>query len=340
MPEKFLIIQTAFIGDVVLTLPLIQVIKKNYPDASIDFLCIPSTSLLLKNNPYINEVIIYDKKRSGLKGLSRVTKKIRAKKYDYLITPHRSYRTAMIAKMSKAGKTISFDRSAGPFMYSERVKYEKGLHEIQRNLKLLTPLGIFENKIIRPELFPGREEKLKINEILLRNNIIESGRILVIAPGSIWFTKRFPAEKFIKLCDLLGSEDVKIFLTGSERDIKIGKEIKNTTANRNVIDLTGKLSILESAELIGRSFATVTNDSAPLHIANVMGANVIALFGSTIPEFGFYPYGENDKVFEVKGLPCRPCTDHGRQKCPIGSFVCMNDISEERIAEEVRESIG
>jgi heptosyltransferase II len=340
MPEKFLIIQTAFIGDVVLTLPLIQVIKKNYPDAEIDFLCIPSTSLLLKNNPYINEVIIYDKKRSGLKGLSGVIKKIRSKKYDYLITPHRSYRTAMIVKMSKAGKTISFDRSAGPFMYSNRVKYEKGLHEIQRNLKLLSPLGIFENKIIKPELFPGREEKLKINEVLLENKITEPGRILTIAPGSIWFTKRFPAEKFIKLCDLLSTEDVKIFLIGSEKDVKIGNDIKSKTSNENIIDLTGKLSILESAELIGRSFATITNDSAPLHIANAMGTKVIALFGSTIPEFGFYPYGENDRVFEVKGLPCRPCTDHGRHKCPIGSFVCMNEIGEEGIAEAVRESVG
>lgn len=339
MNRKILIIQTAFLGDVILTLPLVKVLKEKISDAYIDFLCIPATAILLKNNPYINEIIPYDKKNSGTNGFIELIKNLRNKSYDILISPHRSFRSSIISYFSSSKKTISFDKSSFNFLYSEKVAYSKNVHEIQRNLRLLEPLGIHENKIIVPEIFISEQEKRKIDSIFYEHKIEPEEKFIAIAPGSIWFTKRFPEEKFVNLCNILSNSNLKIFLIGGKSDKKISDFIVNNSRNRNFINVTGSLSVLESAELIKRSGLIITNDSAPLHIANAVGTDVIAIFGATIPGFGFYPYGKNDVVFETNGLPCRPCSLHGGNKCPIGTFVCMKNIDEEKIVYEIRKRI-
>ncbi len=339
MNENILIIQTAFLGDVILSLPLVQALKKKHPDSKIDFLCIPGTSGLLKNNPYIDEVIIYNKRNSGVPGLIDIIKKIRNKKYDLIISPHRSARTSMISYFSSAKKTITFDKSNLSFLYDVKIPYAENIHEIRRNLSLLEPLGN-ETEIIRPELFTGEEEKNKIDKLFSDNNIPAGQKIISIAPGSAWFTKKFPKEKFVRICDLVQTMNAKIFLIGGKEDRQTSEYIENNSASENIINVTGQLSILESAELIKRSSLLITNDSAPLHIGNAEGISVIAIFGATIPAFGFYPYGKNDIIFETNGLSCRPCSIHGGNKCPIGTFECMLRISEENIAKEIKRMLS
>ncbi len=334
--EKILIIQTAFLGDVILTLPVLQVLKNKYPESKIDFLCIPRTSSLLKNNPYVNELIVYDKRQTGVKYLISLIRRLRTFKYDLIITPHRSFRTSILSYFSGAKDTISFDKSSFSFLYSKRVIYVNGIHEIQRNLKLLEPLGIREDKIIRPELFQAEQERKKVDQFLESNNISPEDNIISIAPGSVWFTKRFPREKFVKLCDLLESFKCKIILIGGIEDKPVTEFILGNSRNKSIIDTAGRFNILDSAELIKRSSLLITNDSAPLHVANAVETNVIAVFGATIPEFGFYPYGKRDIIFQTNGLNCRPCSIHGGNKCPIGTFVCMENIKEEEIIESVK----
>ncbi len=338
--KQILIIQTAFLGDVILTLPLLQVLKKKYPESKIDFLCIPRTSELLKNNPYVNEVIVYDKKNSGVGKFMELIKSLKNKRYDLIISPHRSFRSSLISRLSSARKTISFDKSSLSFLYDSKVQYQTGIHEIQRNLKLLEPLEIKEHKIFKPELFPSIEEKGKIDKLLSDNKINSDDKLIAIAPGSVWFTKRFPKEKFVKLIDMLDSLSVKIILVGGGEDRDLCEYILQNSSNKNIINTAGTLSILESAELIKRCTLLITNDSAPLHIANAMETNVIAIFGATVPEFGFYPYGSNDVIIETKGLSCRPCSIHGGDKCPIGTFVCMLNIQEETIVEAVKKILS
>jgi len=325
-PEKILIIQTAFPGDVILTLPLLQVLKRELPDSNIDFICIPKTAEILEGNPLINELIVYDKKKSGIKGFSKLIRKLRKAKYDILISPHRSFRSSLISYFSDARKKISFDKSALSFLYNERVKYEQGMHEIQRNLSLLKPVGISEKNILPPELFISNAIKTKISEYLKAKNIHPENKFICIAPGSVWYTKRYPKEKFTELCDLLLEKDFKIFLTGGIADKSISEFILKNTINKNVIDTTGEFSFKESAELISRAELLITNDSAPLHLANAVGTKVFAIFGATIPAFGFYPYGKDDKIFETDGLKCRPCSIHGGNECPVRTFECMERI--------------
>lgn len=337
--NKVLIIQTAFLGDVILTLPLVQVLKKHKQDIKIDFLCIPETAGILKNNPLINEVILYDKRQhKGLGKLFNLTSRLKKNKYDLIISPHRSARSALITYFISPKYSVTFDRSAFNSLYKIKIPYLQDIHEIQRNLELLKPLGINETDIIKPDIYPGDSEKKKIDEIFSQNNISSNDKIISIAPGSVWFTKRFPKEKFLSLIRSL-DKHIKIILIGGKDDIAIGEYLKSGYNEANLINLIAKLSILESTEAIRRSYILISNDSAPLHMGNAVETDVYAIFGSTIPQFGFYPYGKNDVVFEINGLSCRPCGIHGRNECPLGTLECMMAIDEKNIAGMINKKL-
>ena len=344
LPKKILIIQTAFLGDLILSLPLIKIVKKSLPDVKVDVLCIPFTSEIIKNDPRINEIIKYDKrgKDKGVSGFKRIVNTVRNNNYDAIISPHRSFRSSLISFLSRCKFTVSFDTSAGAYLYKYKVKYLNDVHEIVRDLSLLKPMSDhfnikfnIEQKVLLPELFTSENDISKIDKILKENVPEQNFKKLVIAPGTIWNTKRYPEEYFAELCKELSDENVKIFLIGSKKDIEISKLIKDTSGNKNVIDLTGSLSITESTELISRCDLLITNDSAPLHIGSSVKTQTFAIFGATVPAFGFFPLGEEDKIFETLGLPCRPCSIHGGDKCPIGTFVCMRNIKPSILSSEI-----
>jgi len=337
---KILIIQTAFLGDVILSLPIVQVIKNKIPDVTVDYMCIPKTKDILQNNPYISKVIVFDKhvENNGLIGLNKITAEVKSNRYDVVISIQRFLRSTLIAKRSGAKKTISYDTSVFSFLYTDKVAYKRK-HEIDRVLDLLAPLGLINIPRVMPELFPSEDDKAEINKIFKGLDIKGKKDLIVIAPGSVWFTKRFPVDKFVTLLNLMYKENFKVALIGGKEDIKLCEYIINRTSHNEVYNYAGKLSILQSAELIKNSALLITNDSAPLHLANSVGTKVIALFGSTIKDFGFYPTGDSDKVFEISGLKCRPCTNHGKNECPIHTFDCMNRISEKDIYEEVKKTL-
>ncbi|MDD5361851.1 MAG: glycosyltransferase family 9 protein [Ignavibacteria bacterium] len=337
---KFLIIQTAFIGDVILSLPLASVLKNEFPDSEIEFLCIPKTAPILKGNPYISEVILYDKhsKERHIEGFFGIVQELRLKKYDVVFAVQRFLRTTLISRLSGAGRTVSYDKSAMSFLYSDRVVYEKK-HEILRVLDLLKPLGITNNRIVKPELFPSLEDVETVDNIVKGLNVKSKTELITLAPGSVWFTKRYPKIKFVNLLNICDKEKFKVALIGGEDDRKLCESIIKSTTNNEVYNFAGKLSFLQSAELIRRSCLLITNDSAPLHLADAVGTKVIALFGSTVSDFGFYPFGKKDVLLEVNGLKCRPCTNHGKQYCQIKTFDCMNGIKEELIYEKIKESL-
>ena len=338
---KILIIQTAFLGDVILSLPLVQVLKSKFPDSVIDYMCIPKTKEILANNPYINQVIVFDKhsEGKGISGLNKVIAEVKSNQYDVVISVQRFLRSTLIAKRSGAKRTISYDTSTLAFLYTDKVEY-KQKHETDRVLDLLSTLGIKDIPRTKPELFPSEEDKTEINQIFKGLDISGKKDLICIAPGSVWFTKRFPKEKFITLLNLMYKESLKVALIGGKDDTKLCEYIISKTSHNEVYSFAGKLSILQSAELIKNSALLLTNDSAPLHLANAVGTKVIALFGSTTKDFGFYPTGETDKIFEISGLKCRPCSNHGKKECPIQTFPCMNNISEYKIFEEIKSTLN
>lgn len=335
--KNILIVQTAFAGDVILTVPIIEELKFKFPDSHISFLCIPGVSNILENNPFLDEVIIYDKKNSqkGIFSFLKLIKSIREKNFDLVISPHRSLRSTLLSYFSKAGMTISYDVSAISGLYKSRVIYKSNVHEIIRNLSLLAPVGILKNEIISPELFPSEEDKKVVEKLLTGFKFAEEEKFITIAPGSVWNTKAFPDVKFAKVISILNDFHIKIIMVGGEDDFGLCAKIKVLSKSLNVYNAAGKLTYLQSAELVKRSKILLTNDSAPLHIANAVGTKVLAVFGATVPEFGFYPIGRDDKIFQTNGLKCRPCSIHGGVKCPIKTFECMHKIDEMEIAMEI-----
>ncbi len=338
IPKKILVFQTAFLGDVVLTLPMIQILNKEFPDAEIDVVVTPRAADLLYNHPAIANVIPYDKRKSqkGVRGIFRLAKMIRQEKYDAAVVPHRSFRTSCIIGLSNIPMRITFATSAGKIFYNHIAPYQKNLHEIERNYSLLSPFHIQIREKELPSLFPSLSDKNRVNKFLFEREIIEQKKMIAVAPGSVWNTKRWLVERFAELSLMLANNGLQIIIIGGKEDSELAKAIVETAKHKNIHDSTGKLSLLQSAEIIGRCRALVTNDSAPLHFGVAMRTPVVAVFGATVPAFGFAPYGNHDVVVEINDLKCRPCAIHGGNKCPIGTFDCMKRIEAEMVFEKVK----
>ena len=333
-PEKkrVLILQTAFLGDVVLAAPMAEEIKKAHPSWQIDFLTIPQAASLVDSNPNISEVLKYDKsgKDSGIKGFFNMVRMIETGAYDLAIVPHRSIRSAALVRLAGIPKRIGFDRSTGSFLFTEIIKYDKTRHEVDRNLKLLN--SIIDSPIEGyPRLYPSAEDDQNAAEILSKNGINSVKPLVALAPGSKWKTKRWPIEKYEELAGKFIMDGANVVIIGGEDDIPLLKEAQFD----GTLSLAGELTLMESAAILKKCDVLVTNDSAPMHFAVGVDTPVVAIFGATAPKYGFYPYNKDDIVVD-RELPCRPCAIHGGTKCPIGTFECMLDINAEEVYQAAK----
>lgn len=332
--KRILIIQTAFLGDVILSTPLIKALRELYPESFISFLLIPETRRVLENNPHLNEILVYDKrKQKGLRSFYRMVGQIKQLGFDLAVIPHRSLRSALLAYLSRIPKRIGFDSSAGAFLFTDKVHYLINTHETERNLLLLSSFN-YHQKNIPPELFPSSDDVFYIRKLLHDSGIGEEDKIVGIAPGSVWATKRWLPERFGEVADLLQRKaGVKVIFLGSEEDRKLCQEIAHQMETNPLI-LAGKTDILQSAAIISLCKVILSNDSAPVHIASAMKRSVVEIFGSTIPEFGFAPYGEGHTIIQKK-MECRPCGIHGKRMCPKKHFRCMKEITTEEVFKAV-----
>lgn len=321
--QKILIIQTAFIGDVILATAVAEKLHRFYPHAQIDFLLRKGNEGLLKEHPFISNVIIWDKKQGKLQKLLRLIKKVRAEKYDAVINLHRFASSGFIAGFSKAKGVIGFDKNPLSFLFTKKIRHEigTGKHEVQRNLELIEHFT--DNSFEKPCLYPSLQDIAKVQKYI-------SSDYVCIAPTSVWFTKQYPKEKWIELIDRMESS-LTIYLLGAPSDMQACEAIKAATNNK-VINLAGKLSFLESAALMQHARMNYVNDSAPMHMASSMNAPVTAVFCSTVPAFGFGPLSDNSRIVQREGeLYCRPCGLHGHKACPEGHFKCAYEIKVEQL---------
>jgi len=322
--NKILIIQTASIGDVILTTPLLEKLHYLYPDASIDFLLKKGNESLFESHPYLHYVYIWDKKTAKYKNLFHLLKQIRKKKYDLVVNIQRFATSGFITAFSKAATTIGFDKNPFSFLFSKKIKHliGKGLHEVERNLELLAHLPCNHKLSIR--LYPSVADFAKV--AYLKVNIY-----ICIAPASLWETKQFPKNKWIEFINTIDN-DINIYLLGAKNDVFLCDDIISGTNNKKCINLAGKLSMLESAALIKDAHMNYVNDSSPLHLASATNARVTAVFCSTVPEFGFGPISDDAEIIEVaEKLNCRPCGLHGYHDCPEKHFKCAMDIDIQRL---------
>lgn len=342
VPRRILVVQTAFAGDVVLVLPLCQALHDKFPGAGIVVVTIPAAEGLLAGHPAVQGVIVYDKRGAdtGFRGLIRTVRRVRAAGFDAAMMPHRSLRSALLCRLAGIPVRIGFDRSPGRFLQTHTVRYVPADHETQRNLSLAAPLGVAPAGPVLPRLYPSAADRLAVDAFMHRSFGELSARgaraPVAVAPGSVWNTKRWLESGFISLVRSLLEEGRPVVLVGGAADRSLCARIRAAVPDSRVADSSGRFSLLESAELIGRCAALVSNDSAPMHLAVAVGTPVVAIFGPTLPSFGFAPLGPRDRVVETTGLACRPCSIHGGTRCPTGTFDCMNRISAARVLDELR----
>ena len=313
--KKILIIQTAFVGDVILATVLIENLKITFPEVSIDFLLRKGNQKLFDNHPKLNKIYAWDKETNKYKNLIGLVKVIRSNNYDAVINLQRFAASGLITALSGAKIKIGFSKNPFSFAYTKSYKHQIGnnTHEVKRNNLLLEI--ICDTPIERPALYPSLEDYNSIK-------IYQNGNYICMAPASVWFTKQLPIEKWIELIKKQ-SNDVTIYLLGGKSDGSLCDEIMAKTKSKNCINLAGKLTFLESAALMKNALMNYTNDSAPLHMASAMNANVTVFYCSTLPAFGFGPLSDHSKIVEIKSkLECRPCGLHGFKKCPKGHFKC------------------
>lgn len=328
--KKILIIQTAFIGDVVLATALIEKLHIYFPGAAIDFLVRKGNESLLNNNPYLNEVLIWNKKEQKIKNLFGILKKIRAKKYDTVINVQRFFATGLLTAFSGAKQTIGFDKNPLSFLFNKKIKHVFDLqhpkHEVERNNELIKDLT--DDHFTRPVLYPSAADEQFIQSYT-------ENKFVTMTPSSVWFTKKYPHEKWIDLINRF-NPSYKIYLLGGKDNYEECALIVKNISNINTEILAGKLSFLQSAALMKQAKMNYVNDSAPLHFASAVNANVTAIFCSTIPAFGYTPLSDRSFIIETKEqLACRPCGLHGKKVCPLGHFKCAFGIETAQVLETI-----
>ena len=330
---NILIIHTAFIGDIVLSTALVSKVKEKYPDSNIYYLTTPLGKEILKNNPKIKEVIVYDKrgKDKGFGAFISFVRRIRKLKIDICLTPHRYLRSSILSILSGAKIRVGYDIASLSFVFNKKIKYDKTKHEVEKLLSFVDD----DTKRFELEMYPNEKDKLKIDTLV--KNLSENKKIILIAPGSKWFTKKWPEEYFkILIQNLIKRDDLLVVITGGKEEKEIELELDS-----KVLDLRGEISLLELAELTKRASLVVSNDSAPIHITSAFpNTRIIGIFGPTVKEFGFFPWSKNNKVFEINGLYCRPCAIHGGNSCPEKHFRCMREITPDLIENEIYNYIS
>ena len=338
MVSGSLVIQTSFLGDVILTTPLIAELAKRGP---VDVLVTPLGATVLANNPDIRHTTRYDKRGTygAAQGLWHTIKEIRSgRPYDVAYLAQGSFRSGLLAMLTAARQRIGFASSTGHILYTKQMPYRPERHHAER----LWSLAVSETAPpptpdqIRPRLYPSDEDRNVVDR-LLRRHSTNGESFVALAPGSAWGTKRWPY--YVELAKRL-SDDFRIAVVGSKADADTANKIAEALPADATINATGVLSLLASAELIGRAQAIVTNDSAPQHLASAMGTPTLAIFGPTVPEFGFGPLAERRVVAGHTGLSCRPCHRHGPQRCPLGHWRCMRELTADYISTLLTEVLN
>ncbi|MBU6158116.1 MAG: glycosyltransferase family 9 protein [Bacteroidetes bacterium] len=329
---KFLVIQTAFIGDVILATSTLESLHQALPNAQIDILVRKGNEALFLGHPFLHQILVWNKKTDKIRNLFKVIAAVRKNKYDYVINLHRYASSGFITFLSAAQKTIGFHNNPLSFLMSQSYPHKMGkkgtsfIHETERNHTLIADLTHSDSRC-NPRLYPSENDYQFVTPY-------QRSPYICIAPSSVWFTKQWPKEKWIELIDLI-PENFTIYLLGAPVDLIVSETILSTVKRKNVFSLCGKLNLLQSAALMEKAYMNYVNDSAPLHIATAMNAPVAAIFCSTIPEFGFGPLNDNSYLFqEEAGLKCRPCGLHGHEACPKKHFRCAALIDPKKVAIE------
>ncbi|MDD6088802.1 MAG: glycosyltransferase family 9 protein [Desulfovibrionaceae bacterium] len=326
----------AFLGDAVLTLPLIEALARSFPGSAIDFYVRKGLEPLFSAQPGIRSVYACDKNRKGMASLIREGRTIRARHYDIWISAHTSPRSALVARLSGADRRIGYRGIGRKLCYTDTVDRCFGkLHETERILRLMQPLS--------QETFSSMPH-LHLPSAALRSaqlwRAMADAPVVGLHPGSIWPTKRWTVEGFAAVAAEAARAGAVVAVFAGPGEDDLAREVIRLAdvPTLQLHDFSSGMSLVSLAAHIACLDAYVTNDSGPMHLAWAQGVPVTAVFGPTTEDLGFFPRGDQSTVIQ-EDVPCRPCGLHGGKSCPKGDFRCMREIDPQRVWEDVRRKI-
>ncbi|HPO55174.1 MAG: glycosyltransferase family 9 protein [Ignavibacteriaceae bacterium] len=312
--RNVLIIRLSSLGDVLLTTPLIRSLKSKYPDINVDFVVKRQYSMVLKGNPYLRRIFFPDEE-------------IDVTQYDVIVDLQNNLRSCKIRR--------KFEKRVVKFKKYSLDKYLLVNFKVNR-LRELPAIPVRYAETVEKGLLDESGLDLLIPDSV-KSRLTGDKQTIGICPGSRHFTKRYPAEKFIEVGNKLASEGFRVVVIGGEDEKNICAEISDSI--NGAINLSTENDLYQIAADMKRCDGIICNDSGLMHVACAVKVPVVVIFGSSVREFGFTPYGNKHKVVERENLSCRPCSHIGKEKCPEKHFRCMLEISSEEVIKCIKSII-
>lgn len=341
-PRRVLVVQTAYLGDLVLTTPLIEAVRRGCPDATIHLVTTPGGAALIADDPRVSSVDSFDKRQtpSGILSLLRLAARVRSLAPDVAIAAQRSWRSGWIVRASGADRRIGFRGAAGAWAYTEQVGWDPARHQSERYLALASGLAsTARDATVRPSLDPP-ESAIRAAARRLRSAGLGGRRPWVgLAPGSARPTKRWPVGRFAELARTLASRGFDCCVVGSADERPLADAILHRAREAAPRSLVGEIPLGELPATLALARALVGNDSAPAHIAAAVGTPTVTLFGPTDPDHGYAPRGAHVRLVRAEGPDCRPCSPRGPRRCPRGDLACLAELPSSRVVDALDELV-
>lgn len=329
--KKYLVIQTASIGDVILSTSIGEKLKSVDPDCQVDYLIKKGNEGIFYGNMQINEIYVWDKKKDKYKNLLAIIFQIREMKYDAVFNLQRFFSSGVVTLFSGAKKTYGFKKNPLSLFFSKSFKheYKENWHELDRNHQLISHLT--DAQPAMPKLYPTQKEFAKMSAY-------KTQAYITLTPASLWYTKQYPMEKWLEFINALPKE-LHLYFLGGPDDTLLCDQLKKESGFNNAINFAGKLSFVESAALMRDALMNYVNDSAAQHIASSMNARTTSIYCSTIADFGFGPLSEDAVIIQYEEkLKCRPCGLHGHKSCPEKHFDCALKIQTQQLLNRIQDA--
>ena len=326
---KILLVQTSFLGDTILSTPVIAGIHGAFPEARLWIMTTPASAALVRRDPLLSGVISFDKRgtEAGIFGIYRMANRLKSMNFDMAYVLHRSYRTALLLKLSGIPLRIGFKDAKLSWLYSEKRPRNLASHDVLRNLSLIKnefPVK-YQNTELR--LFPPLQQEIGEK---IRKTMAAVKNPVVLVPGSIWATKRWSWEGFRATAQHFIRRGYAVLIVGGPEDRVLSEKIAR---GLDVINLTGESSIPDVMFIVKNARLVICNDSMAMHIACAFKIPVVATFCATTASLGYSPWKNNSIVLEKTDLECKPCGRHGGNHCPTGTLACIKGITPDNVIE-------
>lgn len=322
--NRILIIRLSSLGDILLTTPVIRALKNKFPEAKIDFLLREEYPDTLKYNSYLNKTIILKRDHDSEELISA----LKSSNYELIIDLQNNGRSRGIVKRIGA-KAVKYKKK-------NLLKFLLVKFNFQSNAKLLSVPERYANAL--PDLQLDEKGLDLFLPEGLKNNLDSEKKYIGLCPGSRHFTKKYPEEYFIELGKMILESGRKILLFGGSDDLEVNDRLHSKLTGS--INLSNNNDLLQTANDMKFCEAIICNDSGLMHTATAVGVPVIAIFGSTVTDFGFAPYNNPNLILENKSLNCRPCSHIGRSSCPKHHFKCMKEIYPHLVFESLTKLLS